>query len=244
MDNKTVLVTGSSRGIGKAIAIKYAKEGYNVAINCSSSFNELIDTADLIKSYGVSCLPIMADVSDSNSVKEMFEEIKVIFGNVNIVINNAGISSIKLFTDITEDEWDNMINTNLKSLFNVCHQAVPNMIKNQYGSIVNITSMWGITGASCEVAYSASKGGVNAFTKALAKELAPSHIRVNAIACGLIETTMNSCLTKEDLDSIIEEIPSNRIGKPEEVANLCYYLSSADSSYLTGQIITLDGGLI
>ncbi|GMQ63080.1 elongation factor P 5-aminopentanone reductase [Vallitalea maricola] len=244
MDKKTVLVTGSSRGIGKAIAIKYAKEGYNVVINCSSSFNELIDTSEIIKGYGVSCLPIMTDVSNYNSVKDMFEEIKLVFGDVDIVINNAGISSIKLFTDTSEDLWDNMINTNLKSLYNVCHQAVPAMIKNQSGNIVNITSMWGITGASCEVAYSASKGGVNSFTKALAKELAPSHIRVNAIACGLIDTNMNSCLAKEDLDTIIEEIPSNRIGRPEEVANLCYYLSSSDSSYLTGQIITLDGGLI
>ncbi|GKX30434.1 3-ketoacyl-ACP reductase [Vallitalea longa] len=244
MNKKTVLVTGSSRGIGKSIALKYAKEGFNVVINCSSSFNELLETKDIIESYGVSCLPILADVSDKNSVKNMFEEIKVVFGNIDIVINNAGISIIKLFTDTTEDEWDKIINTNLKSLYNVCQESVPYMIKNQHGNIVNITSMWGITGSSCEVAYSASKGAVNAFTKALAKELAPSHIRVNAIACGLIDTHMNSCLSKEDLDTIIEEIPANRIGKPSEVANLCYYLSSKESSYLTGQIITLDGGLI
>lgn len=244
MNNKTVLVTGSSRGIGKAIAIKYAQEGFNVVINCSSSINELLETKNIIEGYGVSCLPILADVSKSEYVKNMFEEIKVVFGNVDIVVNNAGISVIELFTDTTEDQWDNIINTNLKSLYNVCKEAVPYMIKKQCGNIVNITSMWGITGSSCEVAYSASKGGVNAFTKALAKELAPSHIRVNAIACGLIDTNMNSCLEKEDLDIIIEEIPANRIGKPSEVANLCYYLSSDQSSYLTGQIITLDGGLI
>jgi 3-oxoacyl-[acyl-carrier protein] reductase len=241
MLSKNVLVTGSSRGIGKSIALKYAKEGYNIILNCSSSFNELCNTAEEIKSYGVSCLPIMANVSSYESVSNMFEEISMVMGHVDIVINNAGISSIKLFTQTTEDDWDNIINTNLKSLYNVCSHAVPYMIKNHTGNIINISSVWGNLGASCEVAYSASKGGVNSFTKALAKELAPSNIRVNGIACGLINTPMNSSLTTQEMNEIINEIPANRIGKPEEVANLCYYLSSNNSSYLTGQIITLDG---
>lgn len=244
MNNKTVLITGSSRGIGKAIALKFAKEGYNIILNCSNSFNELLNTANEIEEYGVSCLPIIADVANTNSVKNMFEEISMVFDNVDIVINNAGVSSIKLFTETTEDDWDRIISTNLKSVYNICSEVVPTMIKKHCGNIINISSIWGITGASCEVAYSASKGGVNAFTKALAKELGPSNIRVNGIACGLIDTHMNSCLAEEDKDSFITEIPANRIGKTDEVANLCFYLASNDSSYLTGQIITLDGGLI
>jgi 3-oxoacyl-[acyl-carrier protein] reductase len=244
MNDKTVLITGSSRGIGKAIAMKFAQEGYNIILNCCSSFNELLQTANEIQKYSVTCLPIVADVSDYNAVKNMFQEISMVFDHVDIVINNAGISSIKLFTETTEDDWDKMINTNLKSLYNVCSLAVPTMIKNHSGNIINISSIWGITGASCEVAYSTSKSGVNGFTKALAKELAPSNIRVNAIGCGIIDTHMNSSIAEEDIDAFISEIPANRIGMPEEVANLCFYLASNNSTYLTGKIIPLDGGLL
>ena len=243
-NKKTILITGASRGIGKSIALNFAKKGHNIIINCSTSFNDLLRTAEEIQQYGVTCLPVMADVSNYNAVKQMFDEIFLIFDKIDIVINNAGISNVGLFTDMTEEAWDNVINTNLKSLFNVCHFCVPNMISRKCGNIINISSIWGITGASCEVAYSASKGGVNSFTKALAKELGPSNIRVNAIACGVINTTMNSFLTNEDKQILIDEIPMDRMGNAEEVADLCYYLCSNQSSYLTGQVITLDGGMI
>ncbi len=244
MDKKTVLVTGSSRGIGKAIAMKFAREGYQTVINCAHSFNELLNTASEIQALGASCLPIIADVSSPEAINHMFEEITMVFGHVDVVINNAGISCMKLFTDTDEDDWHKVLTTNLTSAYRICSKTVPSMVSRQAGCIINISSIWGITGASCEVAYSASKGGVNAFTKALAKELAPSHIRVNAIACGFIDTSMNGCLTEDDVRAFVEEIPSNRIGKAEEVANLCYYLASDASSYLTGQVITLDGGLL
>lgn len=244
MKNKTVLVTGASRGIGKSIALKFAQSGYNVIINASNSFNDLIKTAEEIEQFQVTCLPIIADVSNYNSVKNMFQEISLVFNKIDIVINNVGISHVGLFTDLEEETWDKLINVNLKSLYNICHLAVPNMIREKSGNIINISSIWGITGASCEVAYSASKGGVNAFTKALSKELAPSGIRVNAIACGVIDTGMNNWLSTEERTALIDEIPINRIGQIEEVANLCHYLASDEASYLTGQVITLDGGMI
>lgn len=239
-----MLITGSSRGIGKAIAIKFAQSGYQVIINCARSFNELLDTASIIKDMGATCLPIMADVSQPEAVGHMFEEIRAVFGSVDVVVNNAGISSMKLFTDTSYEDWHRVINTNLSSIYYICQEVTPSMVNRKRGSIINISSIWGITGASCEVAYSTSKGGVNAFTKALAKELAPSQIRVNAIACGFIDTAMNHSLSQEDVEAFIEEIPSNRVGSVEEVANLCYYLASDQSTYLTGQVITLDGGLI
>lgn len=244
MKNKTVLVTGASRGIGKAIALKFAQEGYDVIINSSKSFNDLLNTAEEIREYNVNCMPVMADVSNYTSVKNMFEEISLLFNHIDIVINNAGVSSVGLFTDLTEDTWDYVINSNLKSVYNICHFSVPNMIKNKSGKIINISSIWGITGASCEVAYSASKGGINAFSKSLAKELGPSNISVNAIACGVINTSMNTWLNEEETEELISEIPMNRIGRAEEVANLAYYLASDQSSYINGQVITLDGGMI
>lgn len=244
MKNKTVLVTGASRGIGKAIALKFAQEGYDVIINSSKSFNDLLNTAEEIREYNVNCMPVMADVSNYTSVKNMFEEISLLFNHIDIVINNAGVSSVGLFTDLTEDTWDYVINSNLKSVYNICHFSVPNMIRNKSGKIINISSIWGITGASCEVAYSASKGGINAFSKALAKELGPSNISVNAIACGVINTSMNTWLNEEETEELISEIPMNRIGRAEEVANLAYYLASDQSSYINGQVITLDGGMI
>ncbi len=225
MKNKTVLVTGSSRGIGKAIAIKYAKEGYSVIINCAHREDELLAAKKEIERYHVPCLSFLGDIGDYD------------------VVNNAGISYIGLFTEMSSDDWHKVIDTNLTSAFNCCRLAVPNMISRKSGKIINISSVWGSVGASCEVAYSASKGGIHAFTKALAKELAPSNIQVNAIACGVIDTEMNGFLSDEDKDSLIDEIPSNRFGTSEEVGDLVYQLTHGNE-YLTGQIITLDGGWI
>ena len=182
---KTVLVTGSSRGIGKAIAIKFAKEGYNMVINGSKGKDTLEKTKTEIQEHEVSCLAFLGDMGDYEITKDLFLQIKEQYGSLDVLINNAGISYIGLLTDMSPDDWNKVINTNLTSLYNCCSLAIPDMVSNKKGKIINISSVWGKVGASCEVAYSASKGGVNAFTKALAKELAPSNIQVNAVASGL-----------------------------------------------------------
>lgn len=241
MSKKTVLVTGSSRGIGKAIAMKFARMGYNVIINCARSEEELMITKEEIEACGAVCLSYLADMGDYNSARKLFELIEKRFGGIDLVINNAGISYVGLLTDMTSEDWSRVINTNLTSVYNCCSLSIPHMLQKKSGKIINISSVWGNVGASCEVAYSASKGGMNAFTKALAKELAPSNIQVNAIACGAIDTEMNRFLSDEDLISLINEIPANRLGQAEEVAELAYLLAES-GSYLTGQIIGLDGG--
>lgn len=245
IDNKVVLITGSSRGIGKAIAIKFASLGATVFINGSKDHKALQSTYDEIRALGGNVYMYLCDVSSYEATKELFDYINAQTGRgVDILINNAGISSVGLFTDTTPDMWTGILNTNLSSIYNCCHLATPNMISQHRGCIINISSIWGSVGASCEVAYSATKGGINSFSKSLGKELGPCNIRVNAIACGFIDTGMNSCLSQAEQDHFIEEIPLCRAGKPEEVADLCVYLASDQSSYLTAQVITLDGGIL
>lgn len=243
MNKKVVLVTGSSRGIGKAIAMKFAKMGYHVIINCAHNREELIKTRSEIEACQTTCLAFLGDMGDYASAKELFSRIKEQYDGIDVLVNNAGISHVGLFTDMTPEDWDHIIRTNLTSVYNCCSLAVPDMIRKKRGKIINISSVWGNSGASCEVAYSASKGGMNAFTKALAKELAPSNIQVNAIACGAIDTEMNHFLSDDELRDLIEEIPANRLGRAEEVADLVYQLACGNE-YLTGQIIGLDGGWI
>ena len=239
---KTVLVTGASRGIGKAIAHKFAKEGYSVIINCSKSADALYNLKqELETSYQTSVLASIGDIGDFSYVKELFLEIEKEFGGVDVLVNNAGISYIGLLSDMEVDEWQSIIDTNLSSAFYTSKLALPYMLSKKCGKIINISSVWGNVGASCEVAYSASKGGLNTFTKALAKELAPSNIQVNAIACGCIDTAMNQCFSAEERLALEEEIPAGRFGTPEEVASLTYTLAT-DCNYMTGQVITLDGG--
>lgn len=243
MGNKTVFVSGSSRGIGKAIAVKYAKEGCNVIINCAHHEKELYETREEILSYGPACLAFLGDMGKYENADELFQLAKEQFGGIDILINNAGVSYIGLFTDMKPSDWDHIITANLTSVFNCCHMAVPSMVTRHSGKIINISSVWGSVGASCEVAYSATKGAMNAFTKALAKELAPSNIQVNAIACGAIDTEMNQFLSPEDREALIQEIPANRLGHPEEVAELVFQLTSGNE-YLNGQVIHLDGAWI
>ena len=238
----TVLITGASRGIGKAIAYRFAKAGYSLVINCSKSADALMELkSELESKYHVPVLASVGNIGDYNYVNKLFSEIKEQFGGADVVVNNAGIAHIGLITDMTADEWQNIINTNLSSIFYTSKAAIPYMLSKQAGKIINISSVWGNVGASCEVAYSASKGGVNTFTKALAKELAPSNIQVNAVACGCIDTEMNHCFSEEERQELAAEIPAGRFGQPEEAANLVYTLAQ-DHSYLTGQVITLDGG--
>lgn len=243
MNKKTVLVTGASRGIGKAIAVKFAKKGYQVVINCRQQKDALLKTKAEIEGYQVSCHAFLGDMGNFSEAKELFAQIKKLYGSIDVLINNAGISYVGLLTDMEPSDWDRVIATNLTSVFNCCKLAIPDMVKNKSGKIINISSVWGNVGASCEVAYSASKGGMNAFTKALAKELAPSNIQVNAVACGAIDTEMNHFLADEELLQLINEIPANRLGRAEEVADLVYHLAYKNQ-YLTGQVITLDGGWI
>ena len=240
--NKTVLVTGASRGIGRAIAYRFAREGYSLIINCSKSADALMTfKSELEQNFGVSVLASIGNIGDYSYAEKLFQEIKEEFGGVDIVINNAGISHIGLLSDMSAEDWHRIIDVNLSSVFYTSKLAIPYMVSNKRGKIINISSVWGNIGSSCEVAYSASKGGINSFTKALAKELAPSNIQVNAIACGCIDTEMNRCFSKEERRTLIDEIPAGRFGTPEEVADLAYSLATGHE-YLTGQIISFDGG--
>lgn len=242
-NQKTVLITGASRGIGRAIALRYAREGYRVAINCHSRAEELEQVRQSIADLHVSVLASVGDVGDHNYVASFCAQIRQELGPVDILINNAGISHIGLFSDMTPEEWNRILSTNLTSIYNLCSQCIPDMVHKKSGSILNISSVWGNVGASCEVAYSATKGGIHALTRALAKELAPSGIQVNAIACGAIDTEMNGFLSEEDRQMLIDEIPAGRMGLPEEVADLAYSVTQ-QSGYLTGQVIGLDGSWI
>ncbi len=235
---QTALITGASRGIGRAIAEVFAAQGYDLYLTCISSIDTLHEfAAELSSRYGISCPAFQTHMGNYEEVTALFEHIP----SLDILVNNAGISHVGLLSDMTADEWHRVMHTNLDSCFYTCKHAIPLMLRKHSGRIINISSVWGNMGASTEVAYSASKGGVNTFTKALAKELAPSNIQVNAIACGLIDTHMNRCFSAEDLEAVISEIPADRMGTPEEVAALALQLAQAPS-YLTGQIITLDGG--
>lgn len=243
MARKTVLVTGASRGIGKAIAVKFAKRGYNVVISCVRREEQLLQTKKEIESFQVSCLSYLGDMGVAENCAELFKKIRKQFGGLDVLVNNAGISYIGLLQDMKPEDWELILRTNLTSVFNCCKLAIPMMLEKKQGKIINISSVWGVCGASCEAAYSATKGGVNALTKALAKELAPSNIQVNAIACGAIDTEMNHFLDDEELIGLIEEIPAGRLGRAEEVADLAYHLGYKEN-YLTGQIIGLDGGWV
>ena len=243
--NELVLITGSSRGIGKAIADAFAKNGASVILNAGKN-KDLLDKTHLeFKNRGYTIFSYFGDISKYEVAKEMFDSIKNHFGRLpSIVINNAGISHVGLFTDTTPDLWNKIITTNLNSAYNCSYLSVPSMIGSNMGNIINISSIWGVCGASCEVAYSVSKSALNGLTKSLSKELGPSNIRVNSIACGWIDTDMTSCYNEEEKASFTEEIPLCKTGSPNDVANTCLYLASSLSSYLTGQIITLDGGML
>lgn len=240
---KTIVITGASRGIGKAIAIELAGKDTNIVINCVNNVDKLNGVKSIIEEKGSVCETFIGDMGNYSDVQKMFDMCLQRFGQVDVLINNAGISVVGLFQDMGENEWHRICNTNIDSVFNCCHFAVKDMMKRHCGMIINISSVWGLYGASCEVAYSATKGAVNSFTKALAKELAPSGIQVNAVACGAIDTEMNGHLSDDDKAELAEEIPAGRFGSPQEVAKLVKSLSGMNS-YLTGQIITLDGGWI
>ncbi|AQM60390.1 elongation factor P 5-aminopentanone reductase [Clostridium baratii] len=240
---KSAIVTGASRGIGRDIAIKLSENGALVIVNYSKDEEGANETCNIIKEKGGFALKFKADVSNFDEAKDLVEFTVKNTGRLDIVVNNAGISNIGLFMDSTEEDIKNLMGINLFGTLYVTKHALGHML-SRGGNIVNISSMWGEVGASCEVLYSSSKGGINLFTKALAKEMAPSNIRVNAIAPGVIDTSMNAFLNEDDRKDLEEEIPLGRFGKGEEIANAVVFLCSNESSYLTGQVIRIDGGMI
>ena len=241
---QTALITGASRGIGAALAETFARAGYQLTLCCQHSEGKLMELVQrLQEQYHTTVLVRIGDVGDYALVKTMVDATLEAFGSIDVLINNAGISYIGLLTDMSIEDWNRIVATNLTSVFSTCRCVVPSMVHNKRGRIINISSVWGNVGASCEVAYSACKGGINSFTRALAKELAPSQITVNAIACGVIDTDMNRCFSEEERAELIAEIPAERMGRPEEVAELALSIASGHA-YLNGQIITLDGGWI
>lgn len=236
---KNVLITGGSRGIGRACVYAFAAAGYNVFF----TYNKSGAAAEKI-SEETGASAVKADISSAEDVLKMSEYIHDMCGRVDIIVNNAGISQQKLFTDITENDWDTMFNVNIKGMFLVTKAFAGDMINKKSGRIVNVSSMWGITGGSCEVHYSASKAAVIGFTKALAKELGPSGICVNCVAPGVIATDMNNHLSSEDMEHLKEETPLEKIGTPEEVAQIILFLCGEQSSFVTGQVINVDGGMV
>lgn len=240
MNRKTALITGASRGIGEAIACAYAAAGYDLYLTCIHSEEKLNALCQRLSAqHSINAVPFIGDMGDYETVTALFQKIS----RLDVLINNAGISHVGLLSDMTPQQWHRLMSTNLDACFYTCKHAVPLMVHEKSGRIINISSIWGNAGASMEAAYSASKGAVNSLTKALAKELAPSGIAVNAIACGVIDTDMNRCFSEEEMQMLVDEIPADRLGKPEEVGQLALQLAQSPV-YMTGQIITIDGGFL
>lgn len=241
---KVVLVTGASRGIGKAIAERFAREGYAVALHYNTGKVEAEATVQKLTSAGYTAMAVQADVRDSAQVQQMVDTVSHALGNIGILINNAGIAQQKLFTDITDEEWHNMFAVHVDGTFYCTRAVLPVMIRQKQGCIVNISSMWGQVGGSCEVHYSAAKGAIQAMTKALAKEVGPSGVRVNCVAPGVIQTEMNKLLDTETLEALREDTPLEMLGTAEHVADLVYFLCSEQATFITGQIIGINGGMV
>ncbi len=239
---RVAIITGASRGIGREIAKSLAKQNIKVIANYNNSEKKAIELKKELEAEGIIIDIVKADVSKREEIKNLVQYAIENYGKIDILINNAGISEYKLFTDETDEDWNRVINTNLYSAFATSQEVIPNMIKNKNGCIINISSVWGMVGASMEVLYSVSKAGIDGLTKALAKELGPSNIRVNAIAPGIVDTDMCKNFTKEELEDIKEEIPLERIGKVEDISKCINWL--IDDNYTTGQIISINGGWI
>jgi len=240
MSVKTALITGGTKGIGKAVALAFLQQGYEVVINYHSDEETALATQEEFNIQGYCPILLRADVSDEGQVRNMFREFFSIYNKLDVLVNNAGISLIRVIQDTAASDWDKIFGVNVKGVYHCCRAVADKMIGCGGGSIINIASIWGEVGASCETAYSASKGAVIAFTKALAKELAPSKVRVNCVSPGVIDTDMNSHLTGAEMEQLIESIPAGRIGYPEDVAKACLYLADAD--YVTGEVLSVGGG--
>ena len=238
--NKVVIVTGASRGIGRNIATTLAKKGYIVIANYNKSENKAIELQQNLEKENIKIDIFKADVSNRDEVKKLVQFVINKYKKIDCVINNAGIDQVKMFLDITDTDWNNMISNNLNSVFYMCQEVLPYMIHEKNGVIINISSIWGVTGASCESHYAVSKAGVDALTKSLAKEMGPSNIRINSIAPGFIDTEMNNNLNEEEKQEIKEEIPLQKIGKVEDVSRTVEWI--IEDEYITGQVISVNGG--
>lgn len=238
--NKVIIITGASRGIGKEIAKELAKKGNTIIANYNKSEKQAKELKEELNKNKINIDIYKADVSKREEAKTLVEYTIKKYGKIDILINNAGISQFKEFTQITDKDWENMINTNLNSVFYMTQETCKNMIHNKNGCIINISSIWGVVGASCEVHYSVSKAGIDAMTKSLAKELGPSNIRINSIAPGIINTDMNKNLSKEEIEQIKQEIPLEKIGKTTDIEKCIEWL--IEDEYTTGQIISINGG--
>ena len=241
---KTVLITGGSRGIGAAAARAFAQAGWKVAINYCRSAQAAQALAAELCAQGGQALAVPGDVADRAQVVQMVETVRKELGDPDLLINNAGISQQALFTDLTEEDWDRMFAVHVKGAFHCCQEVLPAMIRRRSGQIINISSMWGQVGGSCEVHYSAAKAALIGFTKALAKEVGPSQVRVNCVAPGVIATEMNGHLSLADLEALREETPLETIGTPEDVASLLVFLASDQARFITGQVIAPNGGIV
>lgn len=242
--NKTVVITGGSRGIGRAAALKFAAAGYRVAVIYRSDDNAAKTLIDELKMAGTDAESYKCDVASYSQVADTAALIMQRFGKVDVLVNNAGIAQIKLLIDQTEEDWDRIMDVNAKGVFNCCRHFLPDMLSRKSGRIINVSSMWGISGASCEVAYSASKAAVIGFTKALAQETGPSGVTVNCVAPGVIDTEMNAALSMDDMRALCDEIPLMRIGRTDEAASAILFLASDEASYITGQVLSVNGGMV
>ncbi len=243
--NKTVIITGAAKGIGRAIAKDFAYSGYNVCINYNTSEEKAKELCQELAKDGCNVIIYKADVTNRQEVDKMVDYVIGTFGNIDVLINNAGISEYKLFTDITQEDMEKMVNVNILGVFNTTQSVLKkSMLSRKDGTIINISSIWGMVGASLEVAYSTTKAAIIGMSKALAKELAPSNITVNVVAPGAISTDMISSLSKEDLEVLKEEIPLGKIGNVEDVAASVKFLASYEARYITGQVISPNGGLV
>lgn len=241
---KNVLITGASRGIGRAAAELFAREGYGVAINYNNSEDAAQSLVNAISAKGAHAAAFKADISDIEQVRSMLKLCVTEFGQIDVLINNAGIAQQKLFTDLTVKDWNRMFAVDVTGVFNCCRLALPAMIARHSGKIINVSSIWGICGASCEVHYSAAKAAVIGLTKALAKEVGPSNIQVNCVAPGVINTEMNSALTSDDKDALCDETPLGRFGTPEDIAAAMLFLASPAADFITGQVLSPNGGFV
>lgn len=246
MQNKgqVAVVTGASRGIGAATAVSLGNMGYTVAVLYNSNKASAEETVEKIEKNGGSARAYQLNVTESEAVQAVVHKIQTELGNVSVLVNNAGISEQKLFTDITDADWSNMLAVHLNGAFFMTRAVLPAMLHEKYGRIINIASMWGETGGSCEVHYSAAKAGLIGLTKALAKELAPSGITVNAVSPGAVETDMMKMLGREVCESVAEETPVGRLGRSEEIADAVCFLASEKAAYITGQVLSVNGGSV
>ncbi len=243
LKGNVALVTGASKGIGRSIAVELAKEGAMVAVNYNTDREGCEETIKLIEAFGGYAIGVKGDVSKYADVENVVSSVIAKYGKIDILVNNAGISLRNLFMDMKLEDIDNLINVNLKGVMYTCHLVLPYMTSQRYGKIVNISSIWGNVGGSCEAVYSASKGAINSFTKALGKEMALNGIRVNAISPGVIDTGMNSWLSEEEKDELKEGISVGEFGRGEDIGKAVVFLCSKDAEYINSQIITIDGGM-